>query len=129
MKRYLLSAMLMLGAAAPAFAQPATLSPEIRDTVKDTHARFKGEMKPLWQDARDARAALKSEIQKAQPNEAELARLEDRIGDDRSKMQSLRAEMNKELRSKLGPKQYAELMLARQERFGRRMHRLRGGEQ
>ncbi len=125
MKRMLLSAMLLFGAATPALANEgatAKLSPEIRQKVQDTRARYKEQFAPLMRDARSARQALRDEMKKAQPNATTLSQLEDRIVDDRQKLEALRDQVQKELRGELSPEQYAQLMIARQDRFGRRMH-------
>lgn len=124
MKRYLLSAMLLIGAATPAFANESVgkLPPELQQKVQATHARFKDQMKPLWQDARAARQALKDEMAKPQPSDATLSQLEDRLASDRDKMQALHQQAQSELRRQLSPQELAQLMLARGERFGHRMH-------
>ncbi|MCU1282129.1 MAG: hypothetical protein JWM53_5675 [bacterium] len=125
MKRMLLTAMLMLGAA-PAFAQPstgttATISPELRQKLQATRSRYKDQMKPLWQDARAARQALGAEMQKAQPDDGALTQLEDRLAGDRQKMQALHASQQAELRKQLTPRELAQLMLSHKG-FGRHMH-------
>lgn len=130
MKRYLLSAMLLLGAAAPALANESVskLSPELQQKVQATHAKYKDQMKPLWQDARAARQALKDELGKPQPSDATLSQLEDRLQGDRQRMMTLHQQAQSELRSQLSPKELAQLMLARGDHFrGHHMHRGDGG--
>jgi dsDNA-specific endonuclease/ATPase MutS2 len=132
MKRYLLSAMLLLGAAAPALANEgaakANLSPELSQKVQAERGKYKDQLKPLWQDMRDANQALRAEMAKAQPSDATLAQLEERIAGDRAKMQQLHQQMQSELKSQLSPKEIAQLMIARQDHFGRRFHHRGGGE-
>ncbi len=132
MKRYILPLMLLVGAATPALAQPqagAHLDPDLRAKVQVVSQRFRDQAKPLWQDARATRESLKSELAKAQPDDATLVQLEDRLASDRQQMQALHAQKQAELKKELTPKQYAQLMLARP-RFGRRFHgggRMHGG--
>ncbi|HEX8951975.1 MAG TPA: hypothetical protein VF945_09025 [Polyangia bacterium] len=125
MKRYLIPVMLLVGAAAPAFAQPndnnSSLDPDLRAKVEVVSARFRDQAKPLWQDARATRESLKTELQKAQPDDGTLVRLEDRLASDRQQMQALHAQQQAELKKELSPRQYAQLVLSRP-RFGRRMH-------
>ncbi len=121
MKRYLIPVMLLLGAA-PAFAQThAALAPDAQQKVEATRARFRDQMKPLWQDARATRQSLRAEVQKAQPDDSTLVQLENKLASDRQQMQALHARQQTELKSELTPAQYAQLML-RHPRFGRRMH-------
>ena len=132
MKRYLLSAMLLLGAAAPAFANEGAgaaskLSPELAQKVQATRGKYKDQMKPLWQDMRAANQALRAEMQKAQPSDATLQQLESRLASDRGQMQQLHQQMQSELKSQLSPREIAQLMIARQDHFGRRFHHHRGG--
>ena len=133
MKRFILPVMLMLGAAAPAFAQPegggAQLDPALRAKVQAMMSGVRDQAKPIWQDARTTREALKAEMQKAQPDDATLVQLEDRLASDRQQLQALRADKQAELKKQLSPKEYAQLMLARHH-FGRRFHgggRMQGG--
>ena len=129
MKRMLLSAMLLLGAAAPALAHEGALSklpPDVQQKVKATHERFKPELQPVFGDMRSARQALRAEMGKATPDAATLSQLEDRLAADRQKMMAVRDEVQKELRSELTPQEYAQLMLSRHERFGRRFHEREG---
>ena len=132
MKRFVIPVMLMLGAAAPAFAQPqpnAQLDPDLRAKVEVVSARFRDQAKPIWQDARATRESLKAEVAKAQPDDATLVQLENRLASDRQQMQALHAQKQAELKKELTPKQYAQLML-RHPRFGRRFHgdgRMHGG--
>jgi len=132
MKRFVIPVMLMLGAAAPAFAQSqpnAQVDPDLRAKVEVVSARFRDQAKPLWQDARATRESLKAELQKAQPDDATLVQLEDRLASDRQQMQALHAQKQAELKKELTPKQYAQLMLSHP-RFGRRFHgagRMHGG--
>ena len=131
MKRYLLSAMLLLGAAAPALANEGAatskLSPELQQKVQATRGKFKDQMKPLWQDMRDANQSLRTEMAKPQPSDATLQQLEERLLADRGKMQQVHQQMQSELRAQLSPKEIAQLMMARQDHFGRRFHHHRGG--
>ena len=131
MKRMLLSAMLFLGVATPALAlahegqggaATTKLSAEAREKVKDTRARFKPELQPVFADMKSARQSLRAELQKTQPDGNVLSQLEDRLTDDRQKMMAVRGEMQKELRSELTPQEYAQLMMSRHERFGRSLH-------
>src|SRR3954470_9659304 len=126
MKRYLLSAMLLLGAAAPALANEggatSALSPELQQKVQASRGKYKDQIKPLWQDMKAANDALRAEMAKAQPSDATLKNLEDRIGGDRQRMQALHQQMQSELRAQLSPKEVAQLMIARQAHFGRRFH-------
>ena len=125
MKRFVIPVMLMLGAAAPAFAQSsqpnAQLDPDLRAKVMAVSSRFRDQAKPVWQDARATRESLKAELQKAQPDDATLTQLEDRLASDRQQMQALHAQNQAELKKELTPKQYAQLML-RHRRFGRGFH-------
>jgi heavy-metal resistance protein len=131
MKRYLLSAMLLLGAATPALANEGAttskLSPELQQKVQANRGKYKDQMKPLWQDMRDANQSLRTEMAKPQPSDATLSQLEDRIAGDRQKMQQLHQQAQSELRAQLSPKEIAQLMIARQEHFGRGFHHHRGG--
>src|SRR4051812_38391181 len=126
MKRYLFSAMLLLGAATPALANEGAtaskLSPELQQKVQASRSRFKDQMKPLWQDMKSANEALRAEMAKAQPSDATLQQVEDRLAGDRGKMQALHQQMQSELRAQLSPKEVAQLMIARQDHFGRRFH-------
>ena len=79
-------------------------------------------MKPIWQDARDAHQALRTELAKATPDEGALSKLEDRLSSDRQQMMSLQQQKQAELRKELSPTQYAKLMQSRMGRFGRHMH-------
>jgi len=125
MKRFVIPVMLMLGAAAPAFAQPrngnATLDPDLRAKVMAVSAKFRDQAKPIWQDARATRESLKSELAKAQPDDATLVQLEDRLASDRQQMAALHQQKQAELKKELSPRQYAQLVLSRP-RFGHRMH-------
>jgi len=131
MKRYLLSAMLLLGAAAPALANEggakANLSPELSQKVQATRGKYKDQMKPLWQDMKSANDALRAEMAKPQPSDATLSDLESRIAGDRTRMQQIHQQMQSELRSQLSPKEIAQLMIARHDHFGRRFHHGHGG--
>ena len=124
MKRHLIPIMLLVGAAAPAFAQGnanANVDPELRAKVQAVSAQFRDQVKPLWQDARATRESLRAELAKAQPDDATLTQLEDRLASDRQQLMALHGQRQAELKKELTPKQYAELML-RHPRFGRRMH-------
>lgn len=134
MKRLLVPVMLLLGAV-PAFASPSShaqalqnlgLSADAQAQVQATQTRFRDQMKPIWQDARDAHQALNAELAKATPNDAALSKLEDRLSSDRQQMMSLQQQKQAELRKELTPTQYAKLMQARMSRFGRHMHGHRG---
>ena len=127
MKRYVIPVMLLLGAAAPAFAQGngnQAVDPDLRAKVQAVRAQFRDQAKPLWQDARATRESLRAELAKAQPDDATLTQLEDRLASDRQQMMAIRVQGQAELKKELSPKQYAELML-RHRHFGRRFH---GGE-
>ncbi len=125
MKRFVIPVMLMLGAAAPAFAHPnngsASLDPDLRAKVQSVSAKFRDQAKPIWQDARATRESLKSELAKPQPDDATLVQLENRLASDRQQMQALHAQKQAELKKELSPREYAQLMLSRP-RFGRHMH-------
>ncbi|HEY1584550.1 MAG TPA: periplasmic heavy metal sensor [Polyangia bacterium] len=121
MKRYLVPVMLLLGAV-PAFAQSNTsVTPETRQKVEAVRAGVKPQMKPLWQDARAAREALRAELAKAQPDDGKLTQLEDRLASDRQQMQALRTQSQAQLARTLSPRERAELILAHKH-FGRGMH-------
>jgi Spy/CpxP family protein refolding chaperone len=135
MKRFVVPMLLLLGAA-PAFASPSQpgqglqnlgLTPDAQQAVMNTRTRFKDQMKPVWQDARAAHEALRAELQKAQPNDATLSSLEDRLASDRQQMVSLQQQKQAELRKELTPTQYAKLMQVRARFFGRHMHGRHGG--
>lgn len=130
MKRFVVPVLLLLGAA-PAFASPAQggalppslgLTPEAQQAVMATRAKFKDQMKPLWQDARTAHQSLRAELQKPQPDDATLSQLEDRLATNRQQMMALQQQKQAELRKELTPTQYAKLMQARARFFGRHMH-------
>ena len=148
MNRFLLPVMLLLGAAAPAFAQPdpAATQQARQETVdakldsfgarlgldanelarfRGTLDRFRSQVKPLRQDAMATRRTLRDEMNKAQPNDGALAQLTDRLASDRQQIQTLQVQKQAELKRELTPQQYAKLMMAHP-RFGRRMHG--GGE-
>ena len=125
MKRYLMVPVMLLLGAAPAFAQPnASVTPETRQKIEAVRASVRPQMKPLFEDARAARQSLKAELDKAQPNDATLTQLEDRLASDRQRMQALRVQTQAQLKRELSPREYAQLIVSRH-RFGRRMH---GGE-
>jgi hypothetical protein len=135
MKRLLVPVMLLLGAV-PAFASPSSheqnlqklgLSADSVAQVQATQTRFRDQMKPIWQDARAAHEAMRSELAKAAPDEGTLSKLEDRLASDRQQMQSLQTQKQAELRKELSPSQYAKLMQARARFFGRHMHGKHGG--
>jgi Spy/CpxP family protein refolding chaperone len=90
-------------------------------------AKYRDQAKPIWQDARATRQSLQAELGKAQPDDATLTQLEDRLASDRQQMMAIHQQRNAELKKELTPKQYAELML-RRPRFGRHMHRGEGGQ-
>jgi membrane-bound lytic murein transglycosylase B len=122
MKRLLVVPVMMLLGAAPAFAAPSTaMSPELHQKLEASRARWKEQAKPIAQDAFAARKALRDELQKAQPDDATLTQLADRLASDRQQLQSLRAEKQAELKRELTPQEYATLML-RRPHFGHRMH-------
>jgi Skp family chaperone for outer membrane proteins len=134
MKRFLVVPVMMLLGAAPAFAQsdvpaaaaaaPAAMTPELHQKLEAVRARFMPQVKPIAEDAFATRKALRDEVQKAQPDDGTLTRLEDRLASDRQQLESLRAQKQAELKRELTPQQYAQLML-RHGHFGHRMH---GGE-
>ena len=127
MKRYLLPVMLLIGAAAPAFAQTnVAVTPETQQKIEAARAQFRGEGKPIFEDMRATRQALAAEMQKAQPDDGKLVQLENQLASDRQQMQALHAKQQAALKSQLSPKEYAQLMLSRKH-FGRRHHGGGGG--
>ena len=121
MKRYLIPVMLLLGAA-PAFAQTnASVTPETKQKIEAVRASVRPQMKPLFEDARAARQALRDELAKAQPDDGTLTQLEDRLASDHQQMQALRMQSQAQLKRELSPRELAQLMLSRP-RFGRHMH-------
>jgi Spy/CpxP family protein refolding chaperone len=120
MKRYLIPVMLLVGAAAPAFAQPnAAVTPETQQKIEAVRAQFRGEGKPIFEDMKATRQALQDEMQKAQPEDGKLTQLEERLSADRQQLEALHAKKQAALKSQLSPKEYAQLVLSRKH-FGRR---------
>jgi Spy/CpxP family protein refolding chaperone len=125
MKRYLIPMMLLLGAA-PAFAQTnAQVTPETKQKIEAVQAKFRGQGKPIFEDMHATRQSLQDEMGKAQPDDAKLLQLEDRMASDRQQLQTLHAQKQAELKSQLSPKEYAQLMLSHKH-FGRRHFGERG---
>ena len=76
----------------------APLSPQVRQTVRDTRQRFAPQVRPIRQDMRDARQALRAELAKPQPSDATLRQLEDRLVADRQRLQAIHAQADADLR-------------------------------
>ena len=136
MKRFLVVPVMLLLGAAPAFASPGQgqgqnlqnlgLSADAQAQVQATRAKYRDQLKPLFQDMRTTHQSLRAEMQKATPDDATLSQLEDRLTSDRQQMMTIRGQQQAELRKELTPSQYAKLMMARARFFGRHGHGGRG---
>ncbi|HEX2691652.1 MAG TPA: periplasmic heavy metal sensor [Kofleriaceae bacterium] len=121
-----LTALTLLGATT-ARAQPARapLAPEVKQTLRDTRARFAPQIAPIKRDLRDARQALRDELARPQPSDATLRQLEDRMIADRQRLAQLHAQADAELRARLSPRDYARVLMKRAARMHH--HGGRGG--
>lgn len=121
MNRYLVPVMLLVGAASPAFAEPAAsaVTPETQQKIDTVRATFHAQIMPIAKDARATRQALRAELAKAEPDDATLSQLEQRLADDRTQMQALHAQTQADLEQQLTPRELGEIMLD-PPRFGHR---------
>ncbi|HEY2747710.1 MAG TPA: periplasmic heavy metal sensor [Polyangia bacterium] len=134
MKRFLVVPIMLLLGAAPAFAAPGQgqnlqnlgLSADAQAQVQATRAKYKDQLKPLFQDMRTTHQSMRAELQKPAPDDATLSQLTDHLQTDRQQMMAIRQQQNAEIRKELTPTQYAKLMMARARFFGRHMHGQRG---
>jgi Spy/CpxP family protein refolding chaperone len=141
MNRMMIPLMLLLGGA-PALAQPVAnariearhemgekrlermtarlgLDAESAARVRATFEKYRAELAPVRQTLWTTRTALKAELAAPQPDSAKLSQLTDQLASARSDMQAIHARKIAELKSELTPRQFAELVVARQ---GRGMH-------
>jgi Spy/CpxP family protein refolding chaperone len=147
MKRTLLMGLLTLFTAAPLIANAQTPAPtaESRQEMRidrlagklgldaasqakleQTFQKFRAQMAPIRQDARQTRQSLRAELSSAQPDETKVSTLTTRLQGDRQQMQAVAQQRSAELKSELTPSQYAKLVL-HAHRFGRGMHRQHEG--
>jgi Spy/CpxP family protein refolding chaperone len=142
---------LMLLAGAPAFAQtqaaPATsttdsraqqrqqfvdqeiaqlttklgLSADGANQLKQTFAKYQGQLQPLRQSTWQTAKALKQELTAAKPDSSKLGQLSDQLIANRQQMQSIEQQRTAELKSQLTPQQFAQLLVSRHQ-MGREMH-------
>jgi Spy/CpxP family protein refolding chaperone len=143
---------LMLLAGAPAFAQtqaaPATATSDARaqqrqqfvdqelaqlttklglsgdgaNQLKQTFAKYRGQLQPLRQSTGQTAQALRQELAAAKPDSTRLSQLSDQLVANRQQMQSIEQQRTTELKAQLTPEQFAQLLMSRRE-MGREMHR------
>ena len=87
--------------------------------LEATFARYGAEMRPVRQDLRQTRQALRAELAGAK-DATRLSSLTAQLASDRQKLEALRAAKMSELQQELTPQQYAQLIVSRRE--GRRFH-------
>ncbi|MBS2028361.1 MAG: periplasmic heavy metal sensor [Deltaproteobacteria bacterium] len=80
-----------------------------------TNEKFREQMKPVWQDARQTQDALKQELAKPQPDSTKLTSLSDQLTNDHQKLVSLQQQKLSALKSELTPEQYAQFLVNRGE--------------
>jgi Spy/CpxP family protein refolding chaperone len=99
-------------------------------TVESTFTRYRSQMKPVWQDMKQTRASLESELAGAK-DANKLSSLTAQLTGDRQKLASLRQAQMSELQKELTPAQYAQFVVSRHEgrgRFGHGHGRFHGGQ-
>jgi Spy/CpxP family protein refolding chaperone len=94
--------------------------------LEATFASYGAQMRPVWQDMRQTREALRAELAGAK-DATRLSSLTAQLSTDHAKLQALRTAKMNELQGELTPEQYAQLIVSRHEGRGFH-HRRHGGE-
>ena len=99
-------------------AQRLGLDAQGKAAVQATFSRYRTQMKPVWQDMRATRQALKAELAGGK-DPSKLSSLTAQLTSDRGKLAALQQSKMGELQSELTPAQYAQLVVSRHgRRFG-----------
>lgn len=105
------------------------LSADGANQLKQTFAKYRGQLQPLRQSTWQTAKALKTELAAPRPDSSKLSQLSDQLIANRQQMQSIEQQRTAELKSQLTPEQFAQLLMSRHQ-MGRELHRhLRGAHQ
>jgi Spy/CpxP family protein refolding chaperone len=96
--------------------------------LRATFEKYRSQIAPLAENARETRRALREELARPQPDGSRLSQLTDQLTSDRRQLGALFAQRTDELRGQLPPQSYAKLVLreGRHGRFGGRWGRRAG---